>query len=699
MAHHVTETIWHFCGYFHIADLLGYDPVHYLGAPDYEMSGYGRAPGSPRDAGPQVDLPDKSLPVALPAVAVPLQSSPLVGGRPEAAEFAPSNMAVPALVAPQLPSLLKPQAPGDFGGAFTTFPVPAEVEEITITLRYTDISGYLSNLNVIQANVMLDADTLFGDPQQVLNATALPADTATALNDMIADAEAVIPSLKDIIDPSRLQSSQYVTDGDPAPIDTSGRASAAPAMVPENSQYVNGAEAADSGNPPDANAVIKASMKDINDAIEAFNPDLETPQEQQPVILEDGRETIHVVTDATPTGGYAQKIVTGANEALNIAIVDDRTDGQASLIIEGDYHETNAIIQVNVLTDNDAVKVSGDMLAQVIATQDNSLVNDATFVIDPGTLAGDGINGFSGATDWNVTYVTGDYWDITSFTQRNVLLDGDLAEQTSANTHFITVLGSDGQLNFVEFAGASAGYDLIIIGGSYYDLNAIVQVNLLLDSDVVTQMLGGPGSQTIEAGGNLLTNEAAIVSMGSEDFKPLTGDPARLAEAVGDHQEIVAAEMSLGIPGNGTDTLNVLYVTGDFYDLDLLVQTNIVLDADSVAQTALHGAQENGTEAGADLTQAAATGANQLTNLALIVDVDSLSGYQYLGGEEYETTLLVQANIIEDDDDVDVNNLHPDVVAVLAGMADTEADAAPCSNADEHSYSHSTGDVLGSVMS
>ncbi len=697
MAQHVTETIWHFCGYFHIADLLAYDPVHYLGAPTYGTSGYGRAPGSPRDGGPQIELPDKSTPISLPPVPQLLQSSTLADLDIPPAPLEPAKMAVPSPAAGPVPTPLKAHEPGPAGGTFTTLQEHEPGEEVIITLRYADTPTYLANLNAIQANVMLDSDTLLGDPQVLPEGTVVPADTAQELADMTAKAEAVIPSLKDLIDPSRLQT-VYVTQGDPAPIDTSGRASAEPEFVPENSHYVNGVPADDSGDPPDANAAIKSAMKDIEDAIKAFNPDLEKPQETAPTHVEDGRETIHIVTDATPSGGYAQKAVTGANEALNIAVIDDRTDGAASLIIEGDYHETNAIIQVNVLTDNDTVSVSGATLAQVIATQDNALVNDARFVSDPGELAGDGINGFSGAKDWNVTYVTGDYWDITSFTQRNVLLDGDLSQQTSANTNFIAVLGSDGQLNFIEYTGASAGYDLIVIGGNYYDLNAIVQVNMLLDSDSVTQMLGGPGSQTIEAGGNILTNEASIVSTGSENFKPLAGDPERLATAIGNHDETMNAELSLGIPGNGSETLNVLYVSGNFYDLDLLVQTNVVLDADSVQQTAPTGAQENGTEDGASLTQSAEAGANQLTNLALIVDVDSMSGYQYLGGEEYETTLLVQANIIENDDDVDVNSLHPDVVAALAGMADTETDASPDDGA-EQPYAHSTGDVLGSVMS
>jgi hypothetical protein len=261
------------------------------------------------------------------------------------------------------------------------------------------------------------------------------------------------------------------------------------------------------------------------------------------------------------------------------------------------------------------------------------------------------------------------------------------------------VLGSDGQLNFIELTQASAEYDLIVIGGDYYDLNTILQINLVMDDDAVLQFLGGPGSQGAEAGGNTLLNDAAVVSIGSESFMPLEGAPADLASTIAGQDEIVDAAMTLGVPGNGTGTLKVLYVAGDYYDLDLILQTNVIADPDAIEQAALDGADENGGDDQDELDQDAVAGANAATNLALIIDVDSLSGYQYLGGEQYEDTLLVQANIVSDDDeDTDSRDLHPDVVAAVAAMSEADDNSGHGSRDDYHDHSHYNGDVLGGVM-
>ncbi len=40
MAQLVVETIWHFAGYTHIAELLATDPIHYWGGFTYRMAGY-----------------------------------------------------------------------------------------------------------------------------------------------------------------------------------------------------------------------------------------------------------------------------------------------------------------------------------------------------------------------------------------------------------------------------------------------------------------------------------------------------------------------------------------------------------------------------------------------------------------------------------------------------------------------------------
>lgn len=694
MAQHVTESIWHFAGYLHISDLLGYTPVSYMGAPVQRLSGYTPQESEAGDAALKLTLPDKSRPLAFQEPPIPseFQRADLVPHAGEAVQpISPATWSG----LPFTP-LLGNHAPIDNSASFGV-----ELPEIKVQFSYTEIPAYLADIAFYQSNVVFDGDALLGEAAMLADGSGQPADATGALARMIANAEELISAraFPDLA-PEGGDGDVRIDDGDLATIDTAGHSGADVQEVSETSHYVNGARIDDPATAPDANEAIAAQAEQIRAAVEDFNPEEEELASPAPIIDGDGREVIHVVTDGTPAGGYTQQAVTGQNEALNIAVLDDRSDAFASLIIEGDYRETNAIIQINVLEDDD-IFVSGAAIAEEIALGRNALTNDAQFVADPGAVVGDGRNGFSGAVNWQVTYVTGDYWDIAALSQRNVLIDGDLAQQTSANTHMTALLGSNGQLNFIELSQASAEYDLIIIGGDYYDLNTILQINLLMDEDAVLQALGGSGAQTGEVNGNTLLNDAAIVNIGSESFQALEGSAADLAQAVAEKQEIVDAETTLGIPGNGTGTLKVLYVAGDYYDLDVIVQTNIILDPDAVEQAALDGADENGRGEEMALDQAAVSGGNAAINLALIIDVDSLSGYQYLGGEQYEETLLVQANILSDEDEIDVGrDLHPDVVAAVAAMSDDDGVAISDSTSDyAASPSHHGADVLGSVMS
>ena len=43
--------------------------------------------------------------------------------------------------------------------------------------------------------------------------------------------------------------------------------------------------------------------------------------------------------------------------------------------------------------------------------------------------------------------------------------------------------------------------------------------------------------------------------------------------------------MASPLPGDGSGTMNVLFITGNYYDINVLEQTNIVSDSDIVVQT------------------------------------------------------------------------------------------------------------------
>ena len=63
-------------------------------------------------------------------------------------------------------------------------------------------------------------------------------------------------------------------------------------------------------------------------------------------------------------------------------------------------------------------------------------------------------------------------------------------------------------------------------------------------------------------------------------------------------------------------TVHVLYVQGDYYDVNYLAQTNVISDADVAAQ--LLTTSDSGE-------QSISTGGNQAINVATIVDAGSLT--------------------------------------------------------------------------
>ena len=67
--------------------------------------------------------------------------------------------------------------------------------------------------------------------------------------------------------------------------------------------------------------------------------------------------------------------------------------------------------------------------------------------------------------------------------------------------------------------------------------------------------------------------------------------------------------------------LNVLYVTGDYYDINAIWQINVIADVDTAIQY-LNGQPpaDDGT-----LTQSVSSGGNEASNDAIIVDVGSTS--------------------------------------------------------------------------
>jgi len=343
----------------------------------------------------------------------------------------------------------------------------------------------------------------------------------------------------------------------------------------------------------------------------------EGPQDLVPEVPTDNSQNMAVVD-------------TGGNIAANSAgLVDMQPIG--TLMVLGDSYHSNAIVQTNVLVDESAVVGTKD--SATVQTGGNEANNVAEFI---NTLAQNPYEmGFFGGLHWNVDRVSGDLYDVKMVTQLNDMRDNDLVQQVASDHYKYVETGSNLQGNDFSYLLQDKQYDLVIVTGDYYGANWIFQTNVLLNSDYVqvNEGEGGSGDQTVSTGANWLTNSATIVDFTGQAHE-LTPDMQALVNALQGGSTTLPLDYGELVAGNGGSSLNVLFIDGDYYDINVLQQTNIMEDSDKVLQTLENG--ESGY---------VSTGGNELQNNALLVNLGPL-GEEYVGGNQYSESVLIQTNIV-----------------------------------------------------
>lgn len=171
-------------------------------------------------------------------------------------------------------------------------------------------------------------------------------------------------------------------------------------------------------------------------------------------------------------------VETGENWQVNSVQLIDWTQYDL-IIVRDDYYAVNVIVQISTLMDDDLVmaKAGGDAGdGSSIATGDNAVSNQATIE--------------SIGADWTET------------PQAFAALAAQLAA------------GEDPGLGaWASISGSATGaLDVLIVKGDYYDINAIHQLNVVIDNDWVVQTGGHHGR--ISSGANHIVNDARIVDLG-----------------------------------------------------------------------------------------------------------------------------------------------------------------------------------------
>ncbi|WP_312798587.1 type I secretion protein [Tianweitania sp.] len=365
-----------------------------------------------------------------------------------------------------------------------------------------------------------------------------------------------------------------------------------------------------------------------------------------------GGDTPSTAASATGSTAYGGALAdssvdasTGGNTLVNTAQIANQWTAAHVMAAVGDYHQLDAIVQINVFADQDAI---GSMLHglngwQLDASDPTQAFNIAMFkqtdlgpqhaanLLAPGQFP----------SQWAITTLHGDLTIMAWVEQLAFMSDSDIAVLSSSGYKTTVTTGDNMQLNDVFLQQIGHFFDLIIVGGSIYDANIIHQMNVLLDSDLVG---GVDGFQTnsqfqLSTQGNLLWNQATIHNMHGAGVEALPNAYGQAAANFAAGNESLPAGVMNDPMFAGMAGLRVLYVTGDFLNLNYIKQTNILGDSDQIALAM------DQVKADANAHWTVSTGNNQVINLAGITDVD-YSGKIYAGGHTYSDAMLVQAELV-----------------------------------------------------
>jgi hypothetical protein len=647
-----TELIWHFAGYLRLP------PEDYATTNDlYD----GAALRAIQDDG---------------AVAGP------VGG---AHGYAPPNLGgghlpTAALVAPEVLhwhthhiGLSRPPHPHLHG---TKLPLPGKTSsslapmdgssaggEITLQVTASYHQGATQELvDLHQVNILVSDNRVDAPADVFAQNSSYAADT---LASMLDQAHNAAPSALQVTDTTTAGLEQLVNSRDAHPVDT-------PTLVPPGGEsiYVDGhltnetAAQAHQATVDALTGTAPAMLPGIpTSVLDAYFPGLATFPGVFPA-LNAGIAGPPVSPAGDGSIDSLQVISVGKDIAANVSLVSNLEPLTATLVVTGNYYETQEIVQTNVFTEADKFNLGGTSINTI---DQNVIKNIADFANQPATLSSSGPSG-PGPTDvhWSVDVVNGSFLNINSLVQTNYLTNDNVVYQTDSFGHSQIIAGGNVQVNEAQFASLTTKYDLIIVEGNYHQDDMIYQTNVLLDGNTVGVVGNGTGTYSANGGGNTVINDASIVDMGNHSYQLMSDSVVCVLNGLEEqHPNLDATQLLNAFPqlfGN----INVLVVNGDFYDINYLQQTNVISNSNIV--------MVGGTE-----KQIVQTGHDVAVNVATIVDGGSVNSY--LGGHYYNDMILIQTNIIGDGTKIagqDPNHLAPEIIA-FTGTTDAghQAVSAP----------------------
>lgn len=360
----------------------------------------------------------------------------------------------------------------------------------------------------------------------------------------------------------------------------------------------------------------------------------------------------------------------GANLVGNYASIADANLITPVMSVFGDYHQADVINQAYIYSDTDHNNMN-PFQQSAVSEATTVAMNIASFNRHSFD-SGDGSDTSQSQTSddpgfpqaWRVSVIDGDVSFVQWMEQYNFVCDNDQMTVTTMGCEVTALSGGNTAVNLASFFGIGQQYDLVIVGGNVYDMNVISQISVLYDNDWVSREGGAPSNGDISTSNNLLWNEAAITNVGSNDrFEAMPDYMVKTVQGIQNGDPNMPHDLATDPNFAGYEGLNVLYITGNLYDLNYIKQVSVLGDSDMVTRAASEVV--NGDD---NATVDISTGNNTVFNLAQIVDYDSFGDTTYLDGNLYSDAVLIQGGLVENDHAVPqpgANTLANEVIAFL----------------------------------
>ncbi|MCA2376453.1 hypothetical protein ACQZ5D_09930 [Agrobacterium sp. 22-211-1] len=520
--------------------------------------------------------------------------------------------------------------PVDISGAHFRFPgrLSFDERELVVHTGPGSVAGHLTQVNILQdddylnmtdgPNVARDTTFVTARTVEFYNEAAVFTPFSTFQRTDSYDAlQALAKSAHDYIEHAR--------DNDVTSLGTGADQDFILAGNDINGLYINGAVAYD-----------KPTLDDFMPDRGIAKP-AEAPEKSDVSLHEDS------------PAGNSLDIAAGANVVANIATLVNTGVMTSVTAVMGDYHQIDAITQAYIYSDRDEISSVFTHSEDQAAT---AAYNIASFQrsVYPGAENAAADSHESGEppifpTAWRVSVLEGDVSFVHWIEQYQFISDNDTMTVTTSGASVSLLTGGNAALNIANFLGIGMQYDLIIVGGNVLDMNLISQIAVLYDNDWARANPDAPGGATIQSGNNLLWNDASIHNVGSNDrFETMPDYMHQTVNAINERDPNMPDALAHDANFAGYQGLNVLYITGNLYDVSIIKQVSVLGDSDDVTQAAAKVLENND-----NATVHIDTGSNAVVNIAQIVDYDSFGSTTYVAGGVYSDAILIQGGIIEND--------------------------------------------------